>query len=165
MRNIMASVLLAVIASACGDDDPSGPSSNVDGLRLEAQVAQLTSGSAFFSAVVTVTNTTGVSITRNLSLACPIGIQLLAVQGGASVYDESERECGATTNAVTIAAGQSVTLTSGTRYIPTLLETVSPNTYRARALVRFEAGDIALVEAGTFRLPACRAEGIGTTCD
>jgi hypothetical protein len=162
MRNIIGAALLAVTLAACGDDDPSGPSSSADGLRLVAQVNQ---DRAFFSATVTVTNTTNASITRTISLACPVGIQLLAVQGGAVVYDESTRECGAAGNALTLSAGQTITLTSGSRFIPTITETIAPNTYRVRALVRFGDSEQVFVDAGTWRLPSCRPEGIGTVCD
>ncbi len=162
MRNIIGAALVAITLAACGDDDSSGPSTSAQGLRL---VAEVTQNLTFFSTTVTVTNTTNATITRSISLACPVGIQFLAIQGDAIVYDESAREGCSATNALTLAAGQSVTLTSGSRYIPTITETVAPNTYRVRALVRFAEGEQVLVDGGTWRLPSCRQQGMGTICE
>jgi hypothetical protein len=161
MRSTITALLLALTVAACSDDDPTAPTA-IDGLRLSAEVTQ---NLTFFSVQVTVENTTNADITRTLSLSCPVGIQFLAVQGGAIQYDETDRDCGTLTNQVTIPARQSVVLTSGQRFIPTLAQTVSVGSYNVRAFVRFDGGEFAPVNAGLWRLPDCRQVGLGTVCD
>lgn len=165
MRTLLATALLALSLTACSDDsDVTGPAI-VQGLEARATVGQLEEGGAFFTVQVTLRNTTGSAITRTLSLACPVGIQLRSINGGQLVYDEASRDCGPGLQTVTVRAGESLTITSGPRSILTISQTVQAGaTFTVRALVRFE-GAPAQVEAGRWRLPVCRTVGLGTVCD
>jgi hypothetical protein len=165
MRTLLATALLALSLTACSDDsDATGPST-VEGLEARATVGQLEEGGAFFTVQVTLRNLTGSAITRTLSLACLVVIQLRSINGDQLVYDESARDCGELTQTVSVRPGESLTLTSGPRSIFTISQTVQAGaTFNVRALVRFE-GAPAPVEAGRWRLPVCRTVGIGTVCD
>src|SRR5690606_8317999 len=122
------------------------------GLEFSVQVQQ---NVTFLTMLVQITNSSSSTITRDISLACPIGIIFLNPQSSVAAYDESDRECASTaTTSLRIEAGQTVTINSGQRYIPTITATTPPSTYRIQAIIRFTDDEV-LVSGSTYRLPNC----------
>lgn len=151
-------VVTLPLLTGCGWSLPSDPKHQTafDGVKYTAVTNEIThpQGGLQFIIVATLENTTNASVTRTYPAACAVSIRLYREADDALLYDETRRECNTTpTVTVTIAAHQTVELSSGVRFPSTLAGDSLPfTTYNVWAVPRSEGTRVFEIRAGTMRL-------------
>lgn len=173
MRMAMRCVLgaLLVSAAACAVDNTNEPSGDdpVNGIVYSAEVREIISRqNRQFAVFVSLRNVTEGTLTRKYPVGCVVQIRLYRPGGNQRVYDEAQNPCAPADSLVaTIAAGQTISLTSGIRFPQNITATIPAAEYRVSAVVHTEPSGFLEVWDGLYRLPLCVPEGsagLGTVC-
>jgi hypothetical protein len=172
MRRSISLGLVALVCSlGCTNNVTTDPTEEVtglrDGVRYDAAVTEIRTQSPTstfpkiqFNVRVTLTNTVGADETRTYPGGCAVRVRLYQADGRLA-YDESSRDC---TNdapaSITIPTRESRQLFSGIRFPMNVLgDSLPVGQYRVVAMVATEGDSPVAVEAGSYRIPLCDAEG------
>lgn len=159
---------MAVFSAACAVDDANEPSGDdpVNGIVYSAEVREIISQqNRQFAVFISLKNVTEGTLTRRYPVGCVVQVRLYRPGSNQRVYDEALRPCApADTLTATIAAGQTISLTSGIRFPNTFTDSLPAIEYRVSAVVNTEPGAFLEVWDGLYKMPLCVPSGLGTIC-
>jgi hypothetical protein len=170
---ILAVTLLAATGGACDNDDPVDPGAqtSINGIELGASVTNIAGGGELdpgmiLALSVTLRNTTSAPIVVNYPAGCPVRVRLYLPGNDDLLYDQTVFPCDVTTTIpLTVGAGQTRTLSSGTAFPWAVqADSVPAGFYRATAVLRIAGQNPIELEAGQYRLPNCPDPSRPATC-